>query len=74
MDNSTIFLNINKQNYKELLNISPQNDNFYKIGFLDDGSGIVTRGKLYVTSPYFIEVVDELPSEQKDDVIYLIKE
>lgn len=75
MTNSlNIFLPIDRQNYKELVGITPDNPNYYKIAFINDGSGIITKGQLYCASPYFIEVVDTLPQEQQEDVIYFVKE
>lgn len=70
----SIFLTVSKQNYSKLLNIQPSDSNYYKIAFIDDGSGIVTRGKLYINSPYWIKVVDDIPETQEKDTIYLIKE
>lgn len=70
----SIFLQVTKQDYSKLLNIQPSDSNYYKIAFIDDGSGIITRGKLYVNSPYWIKVVDNIPVEQEKDTIYLIKE
>lgn len=70
----SIFLTVSKQNYSKLLNIQASDSNYYKIAFIDDGSGIVTRGKLYINSPYWIKVVDDIPETQEKDTIYLIKE
>lgn len=70
----SIFLHVSKQNYSKLLNIQQSDPNYYKIAFIDDGYGIVTRGTLYVNSPYWIKVVDDVPEEQEKDTIYLIKE
>ena len=70
----SIFLTVEKTNYKKLLNITPENPNYHKVAFISDGSGIITRGQLYVNSPYWIKVVDNIPTEQEQDTIYLIKE
>lgn len=73
-NNATLFLTVNKTNYKALLGIQSDNPDYYKIAFIDDGSGIITRGQLYVNSPYWLKMVDELPAEQEENTIYLIKE
>lgn len=70
--NSEIFLSVDKNNYQELIGITADNANYYKIAFINDGSGIITRGVLYRNTPYWIECVDELPETQKKDTIYLI--
>lgn len=76
MDN--IFINIDKQHYKELIGISSSNPDFYKVAFINDGSGIITRGKLYVNSSYWIKFVniDELPPAalQEENTIYMVVE
>lgn len=73
---NNLFINISKDNYKELVGISKTNPNYYKIAFIDDGQGIITRGQLYINSKYWIEVVDEAPpeDERKNDTIYFVKE
>lgn len=69
-----LFINIDKSDYTDLINIDNTNENYYKVAFISDGSGIITRGRLYVNSPYWIEVVDEIPEQQQQNTIYLIKE
>ena len=70
----SIFLTVSKQNYSKLLNIQPSDSNYYKIAFIEDGSGIITQGQLYVNSPYWIKVVDDEPTIKEPNTIYFIKE
>lgn len=73
MDN-TIFINVSKEKYTELIGISSSDPNFYKIAFIEDGSGIITQGQLYVNSPYWIKVVEDEPTIKEPNTIYFIKE
>ena len=72
--NSKLFINVSKDNYEDLLNIEPTDPNYYKIAFIDDGSGIVTRGTLYINSPYWIKVVTTEPAQKEPNTIYFIQE
>lgn len=72
--NSKLFINVSKSKYKDLIGIGPDNSSYYKIGFIDDGSGIITRGKLYVNSPYWIEVCTTEPTIKDPNTIYFIQE
>lgn len=71
-----IFINISKQDYKKLVGISESDQNYYKIAFINDGSGIITRGKLYVNSSYWLKFVniEELPApeDQEENTIYMV--
>ena len=73
-----LFINIDKQDYKQLIGIDSSNDDYYKIAFINDGSGIITRGQLYVNSSYWIKFVniDELPPAelQEENTIYMVVE
>lgn len=69
-----LFIDIDKEHYKDLVGISNNNPYYYKIAFISDGSGFVTRGHLFCTSSYFLNVVDEAPTVQEENTIYLIKE
>jgi hypothetical protein len=73
MDNS-LFIDIDKEHYKDLIGINNTDPYYYKIAFISDGSGFITRGKLFCTSSYFINVTDTVPTEQEENTIYLIKE
>lgn len=74
--NSDIFININKEDYKKIVGIQPSDENYYKVAFINDGSGIITRGQLYVNSSYWIKFVDinNLPSpeKQEENTIYMV--
>lgn len=77
--NSTIFISIPKDRYTELVGIDSSNANYWKVAFIDDGSGIITQGKLYVNSPYFITMVDSIDkvpevSDQEANTIYMVTE
>ena len=71
---NSIFINVSKKNYTYLLNLEPSDPNYYKIAFIDDGSGIVTRGQLYINSPYWIKVVTTEPTIKEPNTIYFIQE
>lgn len=73
MDN-TVFINVSKEKYTDLLNLEPTDPNYYKIGFIDDGSGIITHGQLYINSPYWIKVCTTEPTVKDPNTIYFIQE
>lgn len=73
MDNS-IFLNVHKGDEQALIGIGPENPNYYKVAFVDDGSSVITRGKRYINCPFDMIVMDTLPTEQLPNTLYLIKE
>lgn len=73
MQNS-LFIDIDKENYKDLLGIDKSNPYYYKIAFISDGSGFITRGHLFCTSSYFLNIVDSVPENQEENTIYLVKE
>jgi hypothetical protein len=73
MDN-TIFINVSKEKYTELIGIEASDPNFYKIAFIEDGSGIITHGQLYINSPYWIKVVATEPEIKEPNTIYFLKE
>ncbi len=71
-----LFINIDKADYKNLVGIDSTNADYHKIAFINDGSGIITRGQLYVNSPYWIKCVDKnsLPTEdnREENTIYMV--
>lgn len=74
INNDPLFIDIEKEYYKDLIDIDESNPYYNKIAFITDGSGFITRGRLYCTSSYFLNVVDTVPSEQQENTIYLVKE
>lgn len=71
---NALFVDIKKEYYKDLIGIDKTNPYYYKIAFIDDGSGFITRGHLFCTSSYFLNIVNEVPDKQDENTIYLLKE
>lgn len=71
---SKLFINVSKEKYTDLVGITSSDPNFYKIAFIEDGSGIITRGQLFVNSPYWIKVVTTEPTQKEPNTIYFIQE
>jgi hypothetical protein len=69
-----LFIDIDKDNYKDLVGIDNTHPFYYSIAFISDGSGFITRGHLFCTSSYFLNVVDSVPEKQEENTIYLVKE
>lgn len=73
-NDASLFIDIDKQYYKDLIGIDSTHPCYYKIAFISDGSGFITRGHLFCTSSYFLNVVDVAPENQEENTIYLVKE